>query len=155
MKLGAGWTTGVRFPAEQDFSLRRNFQTGCGAHPVSDPMGTGVKRPGREPNHSPLSSAEGKNAWSYASTPPYVSVGPCLVKHQGQLYLFIAIYSVYLLGRFVDAVRIQRNTRHVACMREMKNAFKIQVGHQQTTWMTGVDAIKMKVASTKVQLKLV
>jgi hypothetical protein len=33
-----------------------------------------VKRPGRERHHSPTSSAEVKNAWSYASTPPYVFV---------------------------------------------------------------------------------
>jgi hypothetical protein len=30
----------------------------------------GVKRPDREPDHSPPSSAEVKNAWSYAFTPP-------------------------------------------------------------------------------------
>jgi hypothetical protein len=30
----------------------------------------GVKQPGREADHSPPSSAEVKNAWSYTSTPP-------------------------------------------------------------------------------------
>jgi hypothetical protein len=30
-----------------------------------------VKRPGREADHSPPSSAEVKNAWSYTSTPQY------------------------------------------------------------------------------------
>jgi hypothetical protein len=45
-----------------------------GAHPASYPIGTGalslrVKRPGREADHSPPSSAEVKNAWSYTSTP--------------------------------------------------------------------------------------
>jgi hypothetical protein len=30
----------------------------------------GVKLPGREADHSPPSSAEVKNAWSYTSTPP-------------------------------------------------------------------------------------
>jgi hypothetical protein len=30
----------------------------------------GVKRPGREADHSPQSSAEVKNAWSYTSTLP-------------------------------------------------------------------------------------
>jgi hypothetical protein len=29
----------------------------------------GVKRPGREADHSPSSSAELENAWSYTSTP--------------------------------------------------------------------------------------
>jgi hypothetical protein len=30
----------------------------------------GVKRPGREADHPPLSSAEVMNAWRYTSTPP-------------------------------------------------------------------------------------
>jgi len=30
----------------------------------------GLKRPGRDVHHSPPSSAEVKNVWSYASTPP-------------------------------------------------------------------------------------
>jgi hypothetical protein len=33
-------------------------------------LSLGVKRPGREANHSPPSSAEIKNAWSYTSTLP-------------------------------------------------------------------------------------
>jgi hypothetical protein len=33
-------------------------------------LALGVKRPGREAGHSPLSSAEIKNAWSYKSTRP-------------------------------------------------------------------------------------
>jgi hypothetical protein len=30
----------------------------------------GVKRPSREADHSPLDSAEVRNAWSFKSTPP-------------------------------------------------------------------------------------
>jgi hypothetical protein len=33
-------------------------------------LSLGVKLPGREADHSPSSSAEVKNAWSYTSTPP-------------------------------------------------------------------------------------
>jgi hypothetical protein len=33
-------------------------------------LSLGVKRPGRKADHSPPSSAEVKNAWSYTSTPP-------------------------------------------------------------------------------------
>jgi hypothetical protein len=33
---------------------------------------SGLKRPGREANSLPPSSAEVKNAWSYTSTPAYV-----------------------------------------------------------------------------------
>jgi hypothetical protein len=61
-----GWTAGLRFPAGQIFSLLHSVQTGSGAHPESYPMGTGalspgVKRPGREADHSPPSSADVKN----------------------------------------------------------------------------------------------
>jgi hypothetical protein len=48
---------------------------GSGAHPPFYPVGTrgsflGIKLPGRKADHSPLSSAEFKNAWSYTSPPP-------------------------------------------------------------------------------------
>jgi hypothetical protein len=73
--LRAGWSV-VRVPAEAgNFSLQYRVQTGSGAHPASYRVGTRalslrVKRPGREAGHSPPSSAEVKNAWSYTSTPP-------------------------------------------------------------------------------------
>jgi hypothetical protein len=35
-------------------------------------LSPGVKRPGREANHSPLPSAEVKNVFSCISTPPHV-----------------------------------------------------------------------------------
>jgi hypothetical protein len=66
----------VRFPAEAgNFSLHHRVQNGSGAHPASYPMGArgsfpGVKRPGREADHSPPTSAEVKNVLSYTSTPP-------------------------------------------------------------------------------------
>jgi len=41
-----------------------------------------IKRPGREPDHSSPSSAEVKNAWSYATTPQYVVMAWYLVKHR-------------------------------------------------------------------------
>ena len=37
-------------------------------------MGTEVKRSGRETDHSPASSAEAKNEWSYISSPLYAFV---------------------------------------------------------------------------------
>jgi hypothetical protein len=42
----------------------------------------GVRRPGRETDHSLPSSAEVKNAWSYTSTPPIRLHGVGLVKHR-------------------------------------------------------------------------
>jgi len=59
-----------------NFSHRHRVQTGCGAHPVAYQIGTrglfpgGVKRPGREADHSPSAGAEVGNAWNYTSTPP-------------------------------------------------------------------------------------
>jgi len=39
----------------------------------------GVKRPGREADHSPPSSSKVKNAWNYTPTPQYVFIACCLV----------------------------------------------------------------------------
>jgi hypothetical protein len=52
-------------------------QTGSGVHPTSYTMGTRgsfprVKRPGREADHSPPTSAEVNKIWIYTSTAPYV-----------------------------------------------------------------------------------
>jgi hypothetical protein len=52
------------------FHTLQNIQTGSGAHPVSLSMCTGVKQLRYEVNHSPASSAEVKNEWSYSSNPP-------------------------------------------------------------------------------------
>jgi hypothetical protein len=76
---------GVRFSAGAgNFSLHHCLQTDSGAHPASYPMGTrgfflGVKRSGREADHSPPSSAEVKNAWSYTSFPHCIFMAWCLV----------------------------------------------------------------------------
>jgi hypothetical protein len=51
-----------------NFSLYHRVKTGSGAHPASYLMG--IMRQGHEADHSPPSSAEVKNAWSYNSTPP-------------------------------------------------------------------------------------
>jgi hypothetical protein len=52
-------------------------QTGSGVHPTSHKMGTGdsfpgVKRQGREADHSPPTGAEVKKMWISTSTSPYV-----------------------------------------------------------------------------------
>jgi len=38
---------------------------------VQGALSLGVKLPVREANHSPLSSGDVKNAWSYINTPPW------------------------------------------------------------------------------------
>jgi hypothetical protein len=69
LTLGYGlddWDSRVRFPAGAgNFSLHHCVQNSSGAQPASYPMGTrgsfpGVKRPGREADHSPPSSSEVK-----------------------------------------------------------------------------------------------
>jgi hypothetical protein len=70
------WVTGVRFPKGAGISV---FATA--SRPALRPTHTPIqwvpggsfpelKRPGREADHSPLSSAEVKNAWRYISIPP-------------------------------------------------------------------------------------
>jgi hypothetical protein len=58
------------------FSLLHIVQTGSGVQPASYKMGTGssfpgVKRQGREADHSSPTNAEVKKMWIYTSTPTY------------------------------------------------------------------------------------
>jgi hypothetical protein len=54
---------------------------------VPGTLSLGVKRQGHEADHSPPSSAEVKNAWSYTSTPQYVFMAWCLVKRRDKFTL--------------------------------------------------------------------
>lgn len=61
---------------ERVLSLLQNVQTCSGAHPLSYLMGVGgycpeIKWLGREVNQLTSLSAQIKNEWSYASTPPH------------------------------------------------------------------------------------
>jgi hypothetical protein len=72
----------------------------------------GVKRPGREADHSPQSTAEIKNAWSYTSTPQYIFMVWCLVKLRDNftlLYFTIKIISSFLSNRKIR-VMVQDET---------------------------------------------
>jgi len=76
------WTTGARFPARIEiFPVRYRVQTNSGTHSASYPMNVWVLPPWREPDLSPPSSAEIKNAWGYSSSPPYVFMEWYLFKH--------------------------------------------------------------------------
>jgi hypothetical protein len=85
MESKDGWS-GVQIPAEAgNFPLHYRVQTDSGAYPASYPMvpgarPLGAKRPGREDDHSPPSSAEVENACSYTSTTQYVIMAWCSVK---------------------------------------------------------------------------
>jgi hypothetical protein len=79
------------FNSRQELRIFLFFTAGCPyrlvAHPTSYPMNTGVisqglKRPRREADHSPPSSAEVKNAWSCTSTHQYVFMAWYLIKHR-------------------------------------------------------------------------
>jgi hypothetical protein len=82
--------TGFQFPAEKMKkipSLRYRAQSGSESTQlpiqwVPWALPWGVKRPGREADHSLPSSAEIKNAWSYISTLPYIHMAWCLVKYR-------------------------------------------------------------------------
>jgi hypothetical protein len=56
---------------------------------VPEVLSPEAKRPGREADHLPPSSAEVKNVWSYASTPPYVFMALCLIKHMTSLHTVV------------------------------------------------------------------
>jgi hypothetical protein len=58
---------------------------------VRGTVSLGVKRPGREADHSPPSSAEVKKARSYTSTPQYVFMAWCLVKNRDNFTLTFTV----------------------------------------------------------------
>jgi hypothetical protein len=67
---------GGRIPIGSRIFASSIVQTGSGVHPTSYTMGTGgsfpgLKRPGREDDHSPPTSAEVKKMLIYTSTSPY------------------------------------------------------------------------------------
>jgi hypothetical protein len=94
-----GWTTEVPFPEEIRkgfFPLRHRVKTDSGTHPASysrdiEAVTPGLRRPVREPDRSPPSNAEVKNAWSYALTPPYVLMVWYLIKHRDNFTFTLVI----------------------------------------------------------------
>jgi hypothetical protein len=69
----------------------------------------GVKRPGREADHSSPSSAKVKNAWSYTSTPPGRLHGMWLFKSTGApLFLYSLPTSKTVLGSNQPSVKSVR-----------------------------------------------
>jgi hypothetical protein len=70
----------------------------------------GLKRPGREADHSPPSSAEVKNAWGYTSTPQYVFMAWCLVKHRDN-FAFVIFYIMFQYPALQTNMRGNRNAK--------------------------------------------
>jgi hypothetical protein len=85
----------VVFRHEQEyFPPYHRIHTGSGAHLATYLMDTRssslkLKRPEREANYTLPSGAEVKNAWSYASTSPYVFMVWCLVNHRDFTFTFL------------------------------------------------------------------
>jgi hypothetical protein len=65
-----------------------------------------VKQPGREAGHSAPSNAEIKNAWSYTSTPQYVFMALCLVKHRDNFFNFTLSISDLLILRVIHVLQL-------------------------------------------------
>jgi hypothetical protein len=79
LRWGRDWTIGILgFDSRLGLGIfLLTTASGTALRPTQPPIqwvpGTlslGVKRPGLEADHSPPSSAEVKNAWSYTFTPP-------------------------------------------------------------------------------------
>jgi hypothetical protein len=115
ISLGYGlddWGSKVRFPAGAGkFSLHHHVPNGSGAQLAFYPMGTGgsfpgVKRPGREVDHSPPSSAEVKESvelhFHSSNTPSWR--GAQLKKHRDNF--------AFAFYRCFD-IKIIQNIRHV------------------------------------------
>jgi hypothetical protein len=82
LRVATGCMIGVR-----GFDSRRASRPTLGpTHPpihwVPEAILPGVKRQGREADHSPLSSAEVNNTWRHTCTPQYVFMAWYLVKHR-------------------------------------------------------------------------
>jgi hypothetical protein len=119
------WTTGVWFPAEAGIcSIRHRVQTGMG--PTQPPtqwetgtLSRGVKRPGREANHSPVSSVKVKNGWSCTSTPQYVFMAWYLVKHGDNFTLPVHLQCTWRRPRpapvWAGRHRVLKNVETICC----------------------------------------
>jgi hypothetical protein len=75
---------------------------------VPGALSLGVKRPGREADHSPLSSAEVKNAWSYTSTPPISLHGAVLSLKKKHRDNFTFTYITFVLY-VTDVICFKKN----------------------------------------------
>jgi hypothetical protein len=74
-------TTGIFFFITTTVSRTALGPTQPPIHWVPGALSLGIKRPGCEADHSPPSSAEDKNERSYTSSPQYVFMEWCLIKH--------------------------------------------------------------------------
>jgi hypothetical protein len=68
---------------------------------VPGAISPGVKRPGREGDHSPPTSAEAKKIWMYISTPPYAFMAYAqLVKHRDNFTFTLFLLCILKLNSY-------------------------------------------------------
>jgi hypothetical protein len=80
------------------FTTASRTTLGPTQHPIQwvpGALSLGVKRPGREADHSPPCSAEFKNVWSYTSTPPIGLHGVVLPKHGDNFTFYVTYAQIY------------------------------------------------------------
>jgi hypothetical protein len=76
---------------------------------VPGALSLGVKWLGCEADHSPPSSTEVKNVWSYTSTPQYVFMVWCLVKHRDSFtYILHLVHSYFTVFYIRYGKRLKR-----------------------------------------------
>jgi len=116
----------VQIPVQgRNFPPHHCVQIGSRAHPASYPMSTmvsfslGVKRPDREADHSPPSSAEVNNAWNSTSTPPIRLHGLVLIK-KAQVRLYFYLYS--------DLLWAERQGFHFGQVQGFLLRYRVQIG---------------------------
>jgi hypothetical protein len=96
------WTIGVLgFDSQPELGIFLFTASRTALGPTQPPirwvpgaLSLGLKRPPRETDHSPSSSAEIKNAWSCTSTPPIIFMPWCLVK-QGDNCTFTFTFPIW------------------------------------------------------------
>jgi hypothetical protein len=71
----------------------------------------GIKRPGHELDHSPLSHAKVKNVWSYTCISPYVVTTCGVIKHRDSC-TFILHYMALMSNQFLASLIHFCNTYH-------------------------------------------
>jgi hypothetical protein len=87
-----------------------NMLIWCGAQLKKKSTGTswalslGVKRAGREADHSPPSSTEVKNGWSYTPTPQYVLMEWPLIKHKDNFMFRPSFHIIWQISSIIRCV---------------------------------------------------
>jgi len=90
---------GTYLSTGKNLLLSYHVHTGSETHPASCEMVTGglfpgLKRQGREADHSRKCSAEVQNLWSYTSTPSYIFMAWYLVKHRDKFTLTYEVLKI-------------------------------------------------------------